>query len=103
MGAGTPAGPGARGTAQPGPEGHGLRQSDADDGAEPATVQTSAGAHGTGSTVASGYPNRAGAPAARHDMTAAGPAAETTKVWLGVGLVGSAGAAGLLLARIRKF
>jgi hypothetical protein len=36
-------------------------------------------------------------------MTAAGPAAETTKVWLGVGLVGSAGAAGLLFARIRKF
>ncbi len=36
-------------------------------------------------------------------MTDGGPAPETTKVWLGVGLVGSAGAAGLVFARIRKF
>jgi hypothetical protein len=35
-------------------------------------------------------------------MTAAEPAAEAAKVWLGVGLVGSAGAAGLLFVRIRK-
>jgi hypothetical protein len=31
------------------------------------------------------------------------PAAEAAKVWLGVGLVGSAGAAGLVFTRIRRF
>jgi hypothetical protein len=73
----------------------------------PTASQNAAGADATGSPEPSmetgGRPTAAGAPSARHGMTAAGPAAETTKVWLGVGLVGSAGAAGLLFARIRKF
>ena len=106
--AGTPVQPAAPGTPQPGSEGRGSRQSDATQpdatqGAAPTTTQTTAVAHGSGSTESAGYPTAAVTPSARHEMTAAGPAAETTKVWLGVGLVGSAGAAGLLFARIRKF
>ncbi|MCU1434687.1 MAG: hypothetical protein JWR71_1412 [Pseudarthrobacter sp.] len=57
-----------------------------------------------GSDQAAGQPTAAGAPAARHKMIPAPePATETAKVWLGVGLVGSAGAAGLLFTRIRNF
>jgi len=60
---------------------------------------------GATSTSRTGAPQAVGAPAqSRQQMTAqAEPAAETAKVWLGVGLVGSAGAAGLVFTRIRRF
>lgn len=51
-------------------------------------------------------PKRSGnAAASQQQMGSAGeaePAIEAAKIWLGVGLVGSAGAAGLLFARIRR-
>jgi hypothetical protein len=44
-----------------------------------------------------------GAAATGQQMTAQTvPAAEAAKVWLGVGLVGSAGAAGFVFTRIRR-
>ncbi|WP_248759796.1 hypothetical protein [Pseudarthrobacter sp. SSS035] len=61
--------------------------------------------HGTNATPVSGPGRHGNAPASRDNMasaTAAAAAAEPAKVWLGVGLVGSAGAAGLLFARIRQ-
>ncbi|WP_255770105.1 hypothetical protein [Pseudarthrobacter sulfonivorans] len=73
-------------------------QSVASQSPAPTADETTAGA-----AVAAGHPTAAAAPSAHHEMTDGGPAPETTKVWLGVGLVGSAGAAGLVFARIRKF
>ncbi|WP_181037205.1 hypothetical protein [Arthrobacter sp. 4R501] len=61
--------------------------------------------HSTNATPVSGPGRHGNAPASRDNMasaTAAAAAAEPAKVWLGVGLVGSAGAAGLLFARIRQ-
>ncbi|MBT2531925.1 hypothetical protein J7E83_07275 [Arthrobacter sp. ISL-48] len=57
-----------------------------------------------GSTSRSGSLHAAGTPAgSRPEMAPASePAAGTAKVWLGVGLLGSAGAAGLVFARIRR-
>ncbi|MDI3193154.1 hypothetical protein QK290_00475 [Pseudarthrobacter sp. AL07] len=60
---------------------------------------------GADATPVSGPGRHGNAPASRDNMasaTAAAAAAEPAKVWLGVGLVGSAGAAGLLFTRIRK-
>ena len=57
-----------------------------------------------GSTSRSGSLQAAGTPAvSRQGMAPAPqPAVEAAKVWLGVGLLGSAGAAGLIFARIRR-
>jgi hypothetical protein len=57
-----------------------------------------------GSTSRSGSLQAAGTPAvSRQGMAPAPqPAMEAAKVWLGVGLLGSAGAAGLVFARIRR-
>jgi hypothetical protein len=88
----------------------------------PATEQSAAGqpdagagfpavAQPTASTaspagIRSGTLQSAGAPArGRHEMGPARdaePAGAAAKVWLGVGLVGSAGAAGLVFTRIRR-
>ncbi|TAP45536.1 hypothetical protein EYS21_02055 [Arthrobacter sp. S39] len=75
------------------------------------SAAASAASEPTGSASAPTATTRTGVPQAvggaaqsRHDMTAqTEPAAETAKVWLGVGLVGSAGAAGLVFTRIRRF
>ncbi|HJW01254.1 MAG TPA: hypothetical protein VJ617_19370 [Arthrobacter sp.] len=63
-----------------------------------------AGAPGLTATSSTGVPQGVGGAAeSRHEMTAqTEPAAEAAKVWLGVGLVGSAGAAGLVFTRIRR-
>jgi hypothetical protein len=57
-----------------------------------------------GSTSRIGNLHAAGTPAgSRQSMAPApAPAVEATKVWLGVGLLGSAGVAGLVFARIRR-
>jgi hypothetical protein len=79
-------------------------------GAEsPAAVPSSAGApspaasrgSGSGTLQAAGGPARGRAEMG--PARAADPAGEAAKVWVGVGLVGSAGAAGLVLTRIRRF
>lgn len=59
---------------------------------------------GRTSTSRTGVPQAVGEAAqSRQQITAqAEPAAEAAKVWLGVGLVGSAGAAGLVFTRIRR-
>ena len=79
-------------------------------GAEsPAAVQSTASASSSAVSRASGSGTlqAAGGPArGRHEMSPARdaePAGAAAKVWLGVGLVGSAGAAGLVLTRIRRF
>ncbi|MCP8998585.1 hypothetical protein NFC73_02375 [Pseudarthrobacter sp. RMG13] len=72
--------------------------------ADPAADQPT-DAHSTNATPVSGPGRHGNAPASRDNMasaTAAAAAAEPAKVWLGVGLLGSAGAAGLLFARIRQ-
>jgi hypothetical protein len=78
-------------------------------GAEsPAAVQSTASAPSSAASrvSASGTLQAAGGPArGRHEMSPARdaePAGAAAKVWLGVGLVGSAGAAGLVLTRIRR-
>jgi len=68
---------------------------------------TASAASPAGSRVSgSGTLQAAGAPArGRHEMGPARdaePAGAAAKVWLGVGLVGSAGAAGLVFTRIRR-
>lgn len=72
---------------------------------EPAADQATQDAHDPNATPVSA-PRRPGdAPASRETMASATEAdagAEPAKVWLGVGLVGSAGAAGLVFARIRR-
>ncbi|QDG67673.1 hypothetical protein NIBR502772_17020 [Pseudarthrobacter sp. NIBRBAC000502772] len=77
---------------------------DAGQEADPAVDQPT-DTHSTNATPVSGPGRHGNAPASRDNMasaTAAAAAAEPAKVWLGVGLVGSAGAAGLLFARIRQ-
>ncbi|KRE74120.1 hypothetical protein [Arthrobacter sp. Soil762] len=77
---------------------------DAGQEADPAADQPT-DAHSTSATPVSGPGRHGNAPASRDNMasaTEAAAAAEPAKVWLGVGLVGSAGAAGLLFARIRR-
>ncbi|WP_426990184.1 hypothetical protein [Pseudarthrobacter sp. Y6] len=76
---------------------------DAGQEADPAADQPTQDAHNA--TPVSNPKRPGNAPASREDMasaTEAAAAAEPAKVWLGVGLVGSAGAAGLLFARIRR-
>ena len=79
-------------------------------GAEsPAAVESTASAPSQAASRGSGSGTlqTAGGPArGRHEMGPArdaDPAGEAAKVWMGVGLVGSAGAAGLVLTRIRRF
>lgn len=73
--------------------------------AAPATSVPTTSAPGPTATTRTGVPQAVGGAAqSGHEMTAqTEPAAETAKVWLGVGLVGSAGAAGLVFTRIRRF
>lgn len=76
-----------------------------DSAAASATSEPTSSASGPTATTRIGVPQAVGGAAqSRHEMTAqTEPAAETAKVWLGVGLVGSAGAAGLVFTRIRRF
>lgn len=76
-----------------------------DNAAASATSEPTSSAPGPTATTRTGVPQAVGGAAeSRHEMTAqTEPAAETAKVWLGVGLVGSAGAAGLVFTRIRRF
>jgi len=77
----------------------------AEDTAPTASALLTAGAAGTTAAPRAGFPQSVGqATQNQQQMTAqAEPAAEAGKVWLGVGLVGSAGAAGLVFTRIRRF
>ncbi|MHA7288319.1 hypothetical protein ACX80V_01545 [Arthrobacter sp. MDT3-24] len=87
------------------PNGQPGAPADATQEADPAADQPT-DTHSTNATPVSGPGRHGNAPASRDNMasaTAAAAAAEPAKVWLGVGLVGSAGAAGLLFARIRQF
>ncbi len=78
--------------------------------ASSAAEQPAAGADGASALPGPTATSRIGVPQAvggtarsRQEITAqAEPAAEAAKVWLGVGLVGSAGAAGLVFTRIRR-
>ncbi|WP_066292865.1 hypothetical protein [Arthrobacter sp. B6] len=74
------------------------------DGSAPAGSRPTAGAADPAATTRTGVPQSVGGAArSRQAMTAqAEPSAEAAKVWLGVGLVGSAGAAGLIFTRIRR-
>lgn len=75
-----------------------------DSAAASATSEPTGSASGPTATTRTGVPQAVGRAAqSSHEMTArTEPAAETAKVWLGVGLVGSAGAAGLVFTRIRR-
>ena len=79
----------------------------ADAAESPATAHPTAGVPSAtaSQTSRTGTLQSAGAPArSRQEMAPAPqPAVEAAKVWLGVGLLGSAGAAGLVFARIRRF
>jgi len=81
------------------------QQPAAEDSAPTAAALLTAGATGSKATPRTGFPQAVGRAAqSQQQMTAqAEPAAEAAKVWLGVGLVGSAGAAGLVFTRIRRF
>lgn len=76
-----------------------------EDSAPTAAALLTAGGAGTTAAPRTGFPQTVGrATQNQQQMTAqAEPAAEAAKVWLGVGLVGSAGAAGLVFTRIRRF
>lgn len=94
---------GAQPNGQPGAPADGTQ--DAGQVVDPTADQPTQDAPSADATPVS-IPQRSGdAPAGRED-TASAPeaaaAAEPAKVWLGMGLVGSAGAAGLLFARIRR-
>ena len=83
-----------------------VRQTAAKDTAAPSAVALLTGrAGGTTATSRTGIPQAVGGAAeSGQQMTAqTEPAAEAAKVWIGVGLVGSAGAAGLVFTRIRRF
>lgn len=77
----------------------------AGNGSRPATSLPTGGAAGTTAASRTGVPQAVGGPAqGRQQMTAqSDPTAEAARVWLGVGLVGSAAAAGLVFTRIRRF
>jgi hypothetical protein len=99
--AGSPAGTLPNG--QPGAPANGTQ--DAGQEADPTADQQMQDAHSANATPVSNPKRPGNAPASREDMasaTEAAAAAEPAKVWLGVGLLGTAGAAGLLFARIRR-
>ncbi len=92
---------------QPGAPAAGTQEDGQDAGqdSDPAAGQPTQDAHSANATPVSNPKRPGNAPASRDNMasaTEAEAAAEPAKVWLGVGLVGSAGAAGLLFARIRR-
>ena len=70
-----------------------------------ATPAPTSSTPGPTATTRTGVPQAVGGAAqSQHEMSGqTEPAAEAAKVWLGVGLVGSAGAAGLVFTRIRRF
>lgn len=100
-GAGSPAGGQPNG--QPGAPAAGTQDAGQDSG--PTADQSTQDPRSANASPVSGPRRPGNAPASREKMasaTEAEAAAEPAKVWLGVGLVGTAGAAGLLFARIRR-
>jgi hypothetical protein len=82
-----------------------VQQPAAEDSAPTASALLTTGAGGATAAPRTGFPQAVGrASQNQQQMTPqAEQAAEAAKVWLGVGLVGSAGAAGLVFTRIRRF